>query len=186
MKFEDIAIGTTLNVLNTSSYFTVKKINGNSLTLYRHDDRITDIFSFDYIRARMVIVNPQLHRDIIVEWANGKKIESFLGGHWYPVTRPTWDIKEKYRVMPVRLYEEEDDFITVTVTKRVDIPKPLNSCGFEGLTTIYCVKKLLHGHIFEEIPFDDTESLDKLFKDCLYFYKNKDSALKCCQILNAC
>ena len=51
---------------------------------------------------------PHKHRDVIIAWANGEEIESFVTklGMWQPCEHPVWTENCEYRIKPKRVKKE--------------------------------------------------------------------------------
>lgn len=43
---------------------------------------------------------PNVHKDLIIAWANGETIQFFDSGHWYDDGTPDWNPKTTYRIKP--------------------------------------------------------------------------------------
>ena len=58
------------------------------------------------------------HYDMIVAWANGKKIETRLnGGEWHELITPAWNgIDTEYRIKPEPVPDEVQEFLALRTT----------------------------------------------------------------------
>jgi len=46
------------------------------------------------------MTNKHVHYDLILQWANGVKIQKYCNGKWITLTHPIWDKNSCYRVEP--------------------------------------------------------------------------------------
>jgi len=89
---------------------------------------------------------PHIHRDFIVQWANGCTIEQYVVDTWYVDAQPTWREQGVYRVKPqpkldVVMYGNIDD-----TTKNIyQYSDSTNLCGhFNSTKTDYDNLKVVY------------------------------------------
>lgn len=64
--------------------------------------------------------DPNVHRELIIEWANGAEIQMFVRGRWVDVEIPSWCSSIEYRVKPEDPNKEEIERIEKEMRKLSD------------------------------------------------------------------
>jgi len=93
----------TLGVPGLFDKFHIKEIDTHYVraAIYAGYEGI-DVKGITFIKEGKTLVPtvPHVHRDLIIQWAEGAVVQGKFGGLWVVITRPMWDPEDIYRVKP--------------------------------------------------------------------------------------